>query len=92
MYDGPEVKVSLYTFNSVLWITAEYRKDLHSTHNYLKVIGIALELFQALKDKGVERVYCTAETPAEIKFNETLGFELEGTLVNGRHEIMVKEL
>ena len=91
VYDGPEGKITLYTFNSVLWVSAEYRQNLMITHNYLRAVEVALELFAALKDKGVQRLYCLAETEAEIKFNEMLGFELEGVTVADRHEIMVKE-
>jgi hypothetical protein len=91
VYDGPEVKIALFTYDSLLWVAANYKQNLNNTHNYLRAVEIALELFAALKEKGVQRIYCTAETESAIRFNEGLGFELVGATVQDRHEVMVKE-
>jgi len=92
VYEGPEGLVQVYTLDGVLWIVSEFYLDLTKTQNMADTALVAYEVFKALKNKGVERVYCLAGSQSAFDFNRTLGWESANHVINGTHEVMVKEL
>lgn len=92
IYSGPEGSVSLMIVQELLWICARYTLDLTKKENLYATVEVAEAVFEALRNKGVKYVYCTADSHKAFKFNEMLGFRSVNALIHDKYEIMEKEL
>lgn len=92
IYSGPEGEIGLAVVHELLWITARYDLDLRKKENLLRVVALAEEAFEALRQKGVKYLYCMAETYEAIKFNQVLGFKQVNATLHDKYEVMEKEL
>tara|TARA_Y100001963_G_C6791155_1_gene455465 strand:+ start:5019 stop:5339 length:321 start_codon:yes stop_codon:yes gene_type:complete len=58
-----------------VWIRAGYYLDLNKTKNFAKTMYAIAEIFDHVKEAGIDTLYCHADSQESFNFNLRLGFE-----------------
>jgi hypothetical protein len=62
-------------FPDRVWIRAGYYLDLSKTRNFAKTMYAIAEIFDHVKEAGIDTLYCHVESQESFNFNLRLGFE-----------------
>lgn len=58
-----------------VWIRAGYYLDLSKSKNWKRTMETIAEIFDHIKEAGINELYCQADSQEAFNFNLKLGFE-----------------